>query len=291
MSVIVNALLILDGIVFLMVILDAISKKEFRTIFQRQNKVMENITEKTINEIEKEVNSVKRISLIIGTIIAIIVLFLFYTSIFTVPLYLWIRYDFNHALLGYVITNFFISIYIFKVKIEKIGIPNLNESQPIFLVISNLFRVLLLIVVYFGWTSNFQESMIKIYENFNYFNYIFVVLYPVLILGIVITNTYALINGLMLFRKDRPMKNEWRTKIKDILLIFVISSFVGLVYLSDNNLTFVSENDVIFINQNIDIVKVILTAIFIPLLFDRIVSCMKNTKNHTFNNEEANEKL
>jgi hypothetical protein len=283
MNVFVNILLVLDGFVFIMVVLDSISKKEPKQIYNHQTKVLDIVTENTMEKIETEKNKSSRLGMIIGTMLAIVIFFAFATSIITIPTYLWIRYDFSHALLGYVLINFFFSIYLLKIKIRKLGIENLRESQPVFVVITNLFRILLLIVVYFGWKANFQESMIKIYENFNVFNYLFVVLYPVLIIGIVITNIYALLNGMLLFSKNQPMNKEWRTSLKDILLIFVISSFIGIIYLSDNNLTFVSQSDMEFIAKNIEIVKIFLTAIFIPLLFDKIVSIQKEGKKVTDN--------
>lgn len=272
MNFVINILLILDGLVFLMVILDSFSKKEPKILFQAQSKAMGKVTDDAIEEMKQEERKTKRISYFIGGILAILILLLFYTSVFWIPIYLWIRFGFDAGLAGYVVTNFFMSVFIFRMKVRKIGIKNLKESQPVFLVVSNIFRILLLVVVYFGWSSGFQESMIQIYDGFENFNYFFVVFYPVIIIGIVITNIYALFNGMLMFNKNQQMSSEWRTNIKDILLIFVISSFLGIIYLSDNNLSFIKEEDMGYIEQNIEIIKIFLTAIFIPLLFDKIVS-------------------
>ncbi len=286
MNIILQILFVIDAIVYLMTILDAFSKGEFKLIRNRQKELTDRSNEEIMNEISIEAKVINKVSMAIGYLLALVFVFLIYTSIISVPIILWINFNFVTALFGYVVTNLILSIFVFMNKVKNNGIDKMNENQPIFLILSNMFRILLLFIIYFGWNSNIQNNMIKIYNEFKNFNYFFVVLYPIFIIAIIITNIYTLFNGLLLFRNKTTNEKEWRTKIKDIVFIFVTSSFIGVIYLYDNNLSFIEATDLEFIYYNLDIIKILLTAIFIPTLFEKAIRKPKISKLIQFENSE-----
>lgn len=121
------------------------------------------------------------------------------------------------------------------------------------------------VISYFYQNMNVNNSMQFIYENVVYFKNTFSILYPILFFGMIATNLYLIFH---LFRIKFKKNNKWKIRRTDVMLIFVASSFIGLLFISENTLSFIT--DVESFNDSKDIIKVFLTAILIPLAFGKL---------------------
>lgn len=110
-----------------------------------------------------------------------------------------------------------------------------------------------------------MRMMEFIYLNAYFFNNTFTILFPIILLSSLILNLYLYIQDLRI----KFIKNSiWIVKRKDLILIFIISSFVGLLYITEIDTSFI--NDVEKFNKTQDILTMLLTAILIPLIFNKI---------------------
>jgi hypothetical protein len=110
-----------------------------------------------------------------------------------------------------------------------------------------------------------MRMMEFIYLNAYFFKNTFTILFPIILLSSLILNLYLYIQDLRI----KFIKNSiWIVKRKDLILIFIISSFVGLLYITEIDTSFI--NDVEKFNKTQDILTMLLTAILIPLIFNKI---------------------
>ena len=119
-----------------------------------------------------------------------------------------------------------------------------------------------------------MRMMEFIYLNAYFFKNTFTILFPIILLSSLILNLYLYIQDIRI----KFIKNSiWIVKRKDLILIFIISSFVGLLYITEIDTSFI--NDVKKFNKTQDILTMLLTAILIPLIFNKINK--SNNSNNT----------
>lgn len=120
-------------------------------------------------------------------------------------------------------------------------------------------------LIYFLGEGNLMRMMEFIYSNAYFFNNTFTILFPIILLSSLILNLYLYIQDLRI----KFIKNSiWIVKRKDLILIFIISSFVGILYITEIDRSFINDVEKFYKIQ--DIIMVFLTAILIPLVFNKI---------------------
>ena len=121
------------------------------------------------------------------------------------------------------------------------------------------------IIAYFYQNMDVNHSMRFIYEHITFFNNTFSILYPIMFFGMIATNVYLIFH---FFRIQFKKNKAWKIRRTDVMLIFVASGFIGLLFISESDLSFITDVDAF--SSTKDIVKMFLTAILIPLAFGKL---------------------
>jgi hypothetical protein len=220
---------------------------------------------------------IKKLSLlpkIISIIILSLILLLFLAIVISIsgffiwiPLVIGLISDWKLGVLTFIGCSMPISfLWSFLLSKHRRKIKNSEEAvirEYIFL--STLMQ--LGIIVYFSKNMSIDSSMQFIYHNVPIFTNTITLLYPIFLYGILISNLYLYFHFIRTKFKKIP---EWIIKRTDVYLIFIVSSFIGLLVISENKLSFVDETNIESFLRTLDIIKMFITAIMIPLVFNKL---------------------
>lgn len=229
-------------------------------------------TKSSRNEAMKKIHDLS----VVPRIIVIVVLLIIFIPIFAVliaiptffiwiPILVGVLKGWQLGILTFIGCSFIISVIwstFISLKREKI---HDGEAAVVREFIFLLFFIQLGVIAYFHQNMNVIHSMQFIYENITFFNNTFSILYPILFFGMIATNIYLVFH---FFRIKFKKNKEWKIRRTDVMLIFVASSFIGLLFISESDSSFITDIDAF--NSTKDIVKVFLTAILIPLAFGKL---------------------
>lgn len=236
------------------------------------NKIMKNVNlkQKQGNKIlGKELNKIQSfivaiITLIFGFVIAILSIALVTLAIW-LPVVMGIIYTWRFGTL--IFLSIMILVSILWTTMILYNKEKIHDSQEAVVreTLMLLFWFQLGFLIYFLGEGNLMRMMEFIYLNAYFFKNTFTILFPIILLSSLILNLYLYIQDLRI----KFIKNSiWIVKRKDLILIFIISSFVGLLYITEIDTSFII--DVEKFNKTQDILTMLLTAILIPLIFNKI---------------------
>ncbi len=135
---------------------------------------------------------------------------------------------------------------------------------------------LLIFLAAFGYPLD-VDSMIVIPFEWNItLNNLLSIVIPMLFYALLITNIFALvIHFKNIFTKD---VNKHRIiRLHQLLFIFIASCFFRILYITDTDLSFMTELERTMYLQTLEVVKRIITSVFIPLF----LYTLNNFKNIT----------
>jgi hypothetical protein len=153
----------------------------------------------------------------------------------------------------------------------KIKIVKKNTKSKAYLDASLLADIIfILTIILSGYiltpARNFSllQMIEYIYGMNSLFNNALTVIYPAIFFSIVITNIFLIFKRIkVILNKD--LSKYKPTTFKQILATFIASSFIGLFYLNELDLSFVTDMDSVTEARNLFLV--IITAVFLPTFF------------------------
>lgn len=221
------------------------------------------------------------------TFIVIIFLLLFLTSFVWIPILMFFLFDWQSAVIALLLILAVLSFLIIFIDHKLAPKHAAKEGAIVKEAIYIAFSILLSIFIRFGNPFPLSQLVENVYLNSSLFNSSITILVPVLVIGLLITNVYLFINGLVYLVDKSKKVIKTRTKIIDILTIFTISSFFSLFFIVDRNWAFIDSFNVTRFFETIDLFKNILVAVLVPLILSRFIISNSNEKINTISTVDA----
>ena len=208
--------------------------------------------------------------LVIGIMIGILMI------PFWVPIIVWIRNGIFWGLFSMAIGAIIGAIFKARVIKKKVNDSRWMEAS----MINDIIYIVTIFMSGYIFTDlsklSITEMVMNVYDYSFMFNETLMVLLPIMIFAILITNVYLLYKRTSyVFRKDIS-KYKVTTK-KLVFTVLISSSFIGLFYFNEIDTSYVSESSAQIIKGAFNLFLVIVTAMFIPALFG-VLQDKKNQK-------------
>lgn len=258
---------------FMIMILHYLYSFEMLKINKLFSKMRER-NEKVSKDMEDKVPSSVLGKVIYGvlTIIVVILMIAFLTSIVWLPITMWFLFDWQSGLIAFMLISALLSLLLILIYVKLVPGYVLKEGAIVKEAIYVSFFVLMSIFVRFGSPFPLDQMVERVFTESSNFNSTLSVLIPVLIIGLLITNIYLFINGLAYIVDKSKKIVKARTKIIDILTIFTFSSFFALFYVVDRDWSYLNILNSTRHYETIDIFKNLLVAVLVPLILSRFIS-------------------
>lgn len=127
----------------------------------------------------------------------------------------------------------------------------------------------MLFIILFGFFIDLNTMIQQIYESPFIFNNTVAILMPTIYFSTIGATIYLYYVGIMLNSKLN-INDKYFVKFRTILLIIVLSSFVGLLYLIESNLDFIDFSTGSKFHRVLNVFVFLLSSILIPLMFSLI---------------------
>lgn len=135
---------------------------------------------------------------------------------------------------------------------------------------------LLVFLAAFGYPLDVNSMILIPFEWDITLNNLLSIIIPMLFYALLITNIFALVIRFKnIFTKNTS--NHKIIRLHQLLFIFIASCFFGILYITDVDLTFMTELERTMYLQTLEVVKWIITSVFIPLFFYTINNFKKST--------------
>ena len=222
------------------------------------------IEEDILSEKDKATKSGK----IIGYIIVLIAL-LSYLIIMFLPIIIGFIYNIETAIATYLIFLLFTTFP----RLYRMGRPDKYDGKRIILyALIGLFKFQVIIIVLFGFNFSLESIINDIYTSGYLLSNTLTILTPILFFSTIIITVYLYWKGLVINSKLPEEKKKY-PRLIDALIILVISSVTGLIYLFEMSIDTQGNNS---FDRLLDLLYIILGSILVPSLFSFF-----NNKNHT----------
>jgi len=213
------------------------------------------------------------------TILSVLIIIAFLTSIFWLPITMWLLFDWQSGVIAFMLVLALLSMLMIIIYIKFVPGYVLKEGAIVKEAIYVSFFILLSIFIRYGSPFPLDEFVQRVYLESSSFNSTLSVLMPVLIIGLLITNIYLFINGLAYMADKSKKIIKARTKMLDILTIFTFSSFFALFFVVDRELSFLTIVNSTRYYETLDIFKNLLVAVIVPLMLSRFIN-QSNMQNN-----------
>lgn len=169
--------------------------------------------------------------------------------------------------------NFLLGLGMLKLaKVDK------KRTQRILIMDAIQFTMLSLLIFLaaFGYPLDVYSMIVIPFEWDITLNNLLSIVIPMLFYALLITNLFALtVRFKNIFTKD---VNKHRIiRLHQLLFIFIASCFFGILYITDIDLSFMSELERAMYLQTLEVVKWIITSVFIPLFIYTLNNFKKTT--------------
>lgn len=263
--------------------------KLFSKIKERNDKVSKDMEDKIPSSVLGKV--------IYGvlTLIVVVLLIAFLTSIIWLPIIMWIFFNWQSGLITFMLISAILSLLLIFIYVMLVPGYVLKEGAIVKEAIYVSFFVLLSIFIKYGSPFPLDQMVEIVYTQSSVFNSTLSVLVPVLIIGLMLTNIYLFINGLAYIVDKSKKIVKARTKIIDILTIFTFSSFFAIFYVVDRDWSYLNLLNTTRLYETIDVFKNLLVAVLVPLILSRFISAnskeFPSSSNSTMDNIMKVEKV
>ena len=169
--------------------------------------------------------------------------------------------------------NFLLGIGMLKIaKVDK------KRTQRILIMDAIQFTMLSLLIFLatFGYPLDVNSMILIPFEWNITLNNLLSIVIPMLFYALLITNLFALtVRFKNIFTKD---VNKHRIiRLHQLLFIFIASCFFGILYITDIDLSFMTELERTMYLHTLEVVKWIITSVFIPLFIYTLNNFKKTT--------------
>lgn len=194
------------------------------------------------------------------------------TSFIWIPIVVYLKYDFKTGLLTLIIILLIIStLWSLFLYSKKNRIKDTQKS-----IIREFILVIIFVQIYLLFTfkdiSNIYANMELLYNEASELKNIISVLYPIFFFSIIFTNSYLVYIYIIKLRKN---SKTWVLSYSNLLFIFVISSIIGILLISNKNLDFTLNEKDSFL-KTFDSISMIISALIIPLLLNKLSNKKSN---------------
>lgn len=263
--------------------------KLFSKMKERNNKVSKDIEDKIPS------SGLGKVIYGVLTLVVVILLIAFLTSIIWLPIIMWIIFNWQSGLIAFMLISAILSLLLIFIFVKLVPGYVLKEGAIVKEAIYVSFFVLLSIFIKYGSPFPLDQMVEIVYTLSSVFNSTLSVLVPVLIIGLMMTNIYLFINGLAYIVDKSKKIVKARTKIIDILTIFTFSSFFALFYVVDRDWSYLNLINTTRHYETIDVFKNLLVAVLVPLILSRFISTnskeFPSSSNSTMDNIMKVEKV
>lgn len=178
---------------------------------------------------------------------------------------------------GMRLINFFLGLWMLKLaKVDK------KRTQRILIMDAIQFSMicLLIFLAAFGYPLDVFSMIVIPFEWNISLNNLLSIVIPMLFYALLITNIFALtIRFKNIFTKD--INKHKIIRLHQLLFIFIASCFFGILYITDIDMSFMTDLERSMYLQTLEVVKWIITSVFIPL-FIYTLNNFKKTTNKVF---------
>ncbi len=123
---------------------------------------------------------------------------------------------------------------------------------------------LLIFLAAFGYALDVNSMIVIPFDWDITLNNLLSIIIPMVFYALLITNLFALVIRFKnIFTRDVKKHNVIR--LHQLLFIFIASCFFGILYITDIDLSFMTELERTMYLQTLEVVKWIITSVFIPL--------------------------
>lgn len=169
--------------------------------------------------------------------------------------------------------NFLLGLGMLKIaKVDK------KRTQRILIMDAIQFTMLSLLIFLatFGYPLDVNSMILIPFEWNITLNNLLSIVIPMLFYALLITNLFALtVRFKNIFTKD---VNKHRIiRLHQLLFIFIASCFFGILYITDIDLSFMTELERTMYLHTLEVVKWIITSVFIPLFIYTLNNFKKTT--------------
>lgn len=237
-----------------------IDNKLFKKAFEAGQKVGEDI-EKTYEEQKDKTN---KGAYVFGIVVAIILLFLIYGAVIYVPIWIGFKYGVNNAIATYLVFLTFTTV----TRLYRYGInPKFEAKKMILMSLVGLFRFQIMTLILFGFRFTLNAIIEDIYTSDFFLNDTFTIVFPILFFSSIIVTIYLYWVGLKVNSKLN-INNIFKPKLSHFILIVIISSFVGMIYIIESEFAFIDTTSGSSLDRIQNIFMILLASILIPILFN-----------------------
>ena len=239
---------------------------------------------KRANKNKLSLNYVVRVIIILLLLFLFLFIVLCITAVIWIPIILYFKYSIKIALLGFLITVFLNTLFadfIIVLLHKKYGNEKATLNQMIIndwlIVISLLFFTLLII---FDFNLNLMQNTLAIIESQIRLPLLWGSLFPILMLADIATNIFIIILKILhRFNKDIKFK------LIDLLIILTTSTFFGIIFMNNIDVSVLSDVETAKLYRNIDTIQIVMTAFLVPLIIKKIFSKNKSISVTEVNND------
>jgi hypothetical protein len=237
-----------------------IDNKLFKKAFDAGQKVGEDI-EKTY---EEQKDKTSKGAYVFGVIVAIILLFLIYGAVIYVPIWIGFKFGVNNAIATYLVFLTFTTV----TRLYRYGTnPKFEAKKMILMSLVGLFRFQVMTLILFGFRFTLNSIIQDIYTSDFFLNDTFTIVFPILFFSSIIVTIYLYWVGLKVSSKLN-INNMFKPKLSHFILIVIISSFVGLIYIIESEFAFIDTTSGSSLDKIQNIFMILLASILIPILFN-----------------------
>lgn len=237
-----------------------IDNKLFKKAFEAGQKVGEDI-EKTYEEQKDKTN---KGAYVFGIVVAIILLFLIYGAVIYVPIWIGFKYGVNNAIATYLVFLTFTTV----TRLYRYGTnPKFEAKKMILMSLVGLFRFQIMTLILFGFRFTLNAIIEDIYTSDFFLNDTFTIVFPILFFSSIIVTIYLYWVGLKVNSKLN-INHIFKPKLSHFILIVIISSFVGMIYIIESEFAFIDTTSGSSLDRIQNIFMILLASILIPILFN-----------------------
>lgn len=259
LSILFLVIMIINILVYLFVFLNDLNIMIKNNQFKKTYHAGIDMGKKMESMFIEETNKSKKVGMFFGFLLVILLLLGIYGAPFYLPIIIGFNLNFVSAFLSYIILTLLTSgIRIYRYTKSN----NPNTTKLTLMSILTILNFQVILVTLHGWIAPLSSMILNTYESGEFLSNTFTILLPVFYFGSIILTLYLYYIGIL--NNSTTKKNSKHDpKLSHLLIILVISSVVGLIYLFEMDLDVINNNS---FNLILNLFMVILGSILIPSL-------------------------
>jgi hypothetical protein len=283
LSVIFSITAIINAIVYIYIKAKDFSIIQKNQIFKRAFQSGVSLGKEIENTVKEGKTKSEKTGRLIGAIFAVVI-FLFFASLhLIIPIILSFNFGFIEAISAYMIlVLLFLGIQVYAERTRPLY--KIDTKKDLLRSILFVFYFQLLVIILFGFNPQLDRILGQIYLSDFLLKNTFTFLMPTLFLASIVYSLYFYWIGLLFNSKSKTNINA-QIKTTNVVLIFVLSSFIGILYLIESNFSFIDYSSGSPFDRTYNTFIFLLSSILIPLMFNLISDSKisKSLKNHDDN--------